>query len=290
MVGKDESTYNCPKNFLILEGVIMQTVAGVFISRADAERAVQKLRSMGLGDDKINLLTPGSMEKEIAEANSVKTDDTEQPGMGAALGGVVGGAAGIAGGYELGALAGALIPGVGPVVALGIWGATLLGLAGAGAGAVAGAALEDATTTGLPEDELFVYEDALRRGRSVVVALCEDDATAESVRELIKAGGAETVDAARDKWWVGLRSAEKEHYVKLGMNFDREEKIYRQGFEAALHAKNRCKEYDQIASEMANRIEELQHHHPGANAEEAYRRGYERGREYYQNFCDKTKK
>ena len=245
---------------------------------------------MGLGDDKINLLTPGSIEKEKVEAKSVKTDATEQPGMGAAFGGVVGGAAGIAGGYGVGALASAFIPGVGPVVALGLWGAALLGVAGAGAGAAAGAALENATTTGLPEDELFVYEDALRRGRSVVVALCEDDATAESARDLIKAAGAETVDAARDKWWVGLRSAEKEHYVKLGMNFGREEKIYRQGFEAALHSRYRCKEFDQIGSEMANRIEELHRRHPGANVEEAYRRGYERGREYYQNLCNKTKK
>jgi len=268
----------------------MKSVAGVFVTRADAERAIQKLRSMGLADDKVSLLIPGPAEKEANPAPSVKTDATEQPGMGTAMGGVVGAAAGMAGGFGAGALASAFIPGVGPVVALGLWGAALLGLAGAGAGAAAGAALENATTSGLPEDELFVYEDALRRGRSVVIALCDDDATAASARELFEAAGAETVDAARDQWWVGLRSAEKEHYAKLGKDFDVEEKFYRRGFEAALHAKNRCKEYDQVASEMANHIEELHRHHPGAAVEEAYRRGYERGREYYESLCNKTKR
>ena len=29
--------------------------------------------------------------------------------------------------------------------------------------------MERSTTQGLPEDEIFVYEDALRKGRSVVI-------------------------------------------------------------------------------------------------------------------------
>jgi hypothetical protein len=153
---------------------------------------------------------------------------------------------------------------------------------------VAGAAVDDAASEGLPADELFVYEDALRRGRTVLIALCKDEATAASAHELLKAEGAETVDAARDEWWIGLRSAEQEHYLKLNKNFDQQEKFYRLGFEASLHAKSRCKEFDQIASEMANHIEELHRHHPGAEIEDAYRRGYERGRMYYEALCAKT--
>ena len=42
------------------------------------------------------------------------------------------------------------------------------------------------------------------------------------------------VDAAREEWWVGLRSAEKEHYRALGGNFENAELDYRRGFEAAL--------------------------------------------------------
>ena len=38
------------------------------------------------------------------------------------------------------------------------------------AGAVAGGALEDGLAHGLPKDELYLYEDALRKGHSVVFA------------------------------------------------------------------------------------------------------------------------
>ena len=49
-----------------------------------------------------------------------------------------------------------------------------------------------------------------------------------------------------------------EHYLKSGRQFGDGEKFYLLGFEAALHARNRCKEFDQIASEMAADLEELQ--------------------------------
>jgi flagellar biosynthesis/type III secretory pathway protein FliH len=106
---------------------------------------------------------------------------------------------------------------------------------------------------------------------------------------LLKSEGAETIDAARHQWWIGLRSAEREHYADYGKDFGEDERFYRLGFEAALHARSRCKEFDQVASEMANHIEELQRQNPGVELEEAYRRGYERGREYYQRLCDGQK-
>jgi hypothetical protein len=74
--------------------------------------------------------------------------------------------------------------------------------------------LEDSMTEGLPEDELFVYEDALRKGRSVVIALA-DESKAPLLRELLKAEGAEAVDAAREQWWIGLRDASKISSVSI---------------------------------------------------------------------------
>ena len=65
----------------------------------------------------------------------------------------------------------ALVPGLGPITALGLLGAAILGAAGATIGAAAGGKAEKSTYEGLPEDEIFVYEDALRKGRSVVIAL-----------------------------------------------------------------------------------------------------------------------
>jgi len=144
-------------------------------------------------------------------------------------------------------------------------------------------------TDGLPEDELFVYEDALRRGRSVVIALAQDEAGAKRFRELLQTEGAEEIDAAREQWWIGLRSAEREHYSKLGRNFTEDEQFYRLGFESALHARTRCKEYDQVLGEMDADIDELERRYPGKALAEPFRRGYERGRAYYQHLCDESK-
>jgi hypothetical protein len=174
-------------------------------------------------------------------------------------------------------------------MAVGLLGAAVLAAAGARVGVVAGGKLENSMTEGLPEDELFVYEDALRKGRSVVIALTEQRSDAARLRELLKAEGAEAIDAAKQQWWIGLRSAEQEHYSKFSRNFSDDEKFYRLGFEAALHARTRCQEYDQALAEMTAAIEELQRQYPGAEVAEPFRRGYERGREHYQHLCDESR-
>ncbi len=51
---------------------------------------------------------------------------------------------------------------------------------------------------GLPKDELFVYEDALRQGRTVLIALTEDATQAEAARAALLQAGAESLDTARD--------------------------------------------------------------------------------------------
>jgi hypothetical protein len=260
----------------------MEAVSGVFRSRSDAEHAMAEMRAVGLGDHQIALLTP---EKSNAELQSIPTDATEQPGVAKAIGAVVGATAGLSGASLLIA---AVVPGVGVITAMGLLGELILGAAGASIGAAAGAKLEDSMTEGLPEDELFVYEDALRKGRSVVIALA-DETKASLFRELLKAEGAEEVDAAREQWWIGLRDAEHEHYSTLGKNFKEDEKFYRLGFESALHSRTRCKEYDQVMGEMNAEIEDLERQHPGVDVAEPFTRGYERGRDYYQQLCSESK-
>lgn len=259
----------------------MKAVTGIFRTRPDAHRALAEIRSVGLPDDRITLLTPGG-EKDL---QSVPVIAGEQPGMGTAIGAVIGASAGLSGPP----LIAALIPGVGPIAAIGILGGTVLAAAGAAVGAVAGGKLENAMTEGIPEDELFVYEDALRQGRTVVIALADDEAEASRLRELLKVEGAEAVDAAREQWWIGLRGAEQEHYSKLGKTPGDNEKFYRLGFEAALHARMRCKEYDQVLGEMNAKLDDLQRQYPEAEVAEPFTRGYERGREHYQQLCDESK-
>jgi hypothetical protein len=257
----------------------MSTVAGIFNSRAGAESAVRALLGAGFGEDRISLLTPGASPSQL---DDVPTTETEQPGMGAALGGTVGGALGIAGGLQLGAAAASLfLPGVGPVLAAGI-AAALLGAGGAATGAAVGGSLEDSMARGLPQDELFVYEDALRRGRSVVIAVADDEARADAARGIISQAGAESVDAARDEWWVGLRDAEEADYTVDGGDFSVEEPTYRKGFEAALHPTARGRSYE----EDAKRLREC---YGGECEEGAFRHGYARGRRYHEELVEKHK-
>jgi len=260
----------------------MKAVTGVFASPSDAQRALSQFRDLGLAEDRVTLLTP----KDKKHEPDVPISSTEQPGMGKAIGALIGGAAGLSGGPLLVA---ALVPGVGPITAIGLLGGAVLAAAGASVGALAGGKAEDAMTDGLPEDEIFVYEDALRKGRSVLIALAKDDAETAVFRELLKAEGAESTDAAREQWWIGLRSAEQEHYSSHGRNFGNDEKFYRLGFESALHARTRCMEYDQTMAEMDSKIEELEHQYPGVHVAEPFRKGYERGRDYYQQLCDESK-
>jgi hypothetical protein len=79
-----------------------------------------------------------------------------------------------------------------------------------------------------------------------------------------------------------------EHYLKSGRQFGDGEKFYLLGFEAALHARNRCKEFDQIATEMASDFEELQRQYPGEAVEEPFAHGFQRGREYSQRLCNES--
>lgn len=258
----------------------MSTVAGIFKSRADAERAAKNLSSAGISSDHINLLMPGTTDEELEAA--VPTTETEQPGMGGALGGTVGAAMGAAGGMHIGAaLASLLIPGVGPVLAAGVIGAALLGAGGAAAGVAAGNAMEE-SVEGLPHDELYVYEDALRQGRSVIICLTDDETQAEAARSVLAQAGAESIDAARESWWVGLRDAEEEEYTGQGKDFKTDEPVYRRGFEAALHPRVRGKSYDEATKDLQERYSD-------AYESESFRRGYERGHHYHRSLREKYK-
>jgi hypothetical protein len=249
----------------------METAVGIFSSPEPAQRAFQALRAAGISSDRLTLLTPGASERAV---HGVPTTDTEQPGMGKAVGGVVGGVVGATTGLGLAeAAASLLIPGVGPVAAIGLAAAALLGAGGAVAGAAAGDALEDRLFRGLPKDEIYIYEDALRHGHSVLVAFARDEEQRDAVRATLEAEGAETVDAARERWWVGLREAEEAEYEGAKGDFRSVEQSFRAGFEAALRAGRPGRPWDDAAAD-------LRREHGEAPQQAAFRRGYERGLAY----------
>jgi hypothetical protein len=250
----------------------MKTVAGVFRHSESAREAAVALRRAGFPQDQVNLLFPTSSEEAL---HSVPASETEQPGVGGAIGGVVGGALGIAAGFELGVVVTAMIPGVGPILAVGIAAAALFGAGGAVSGAILGEAADENTTEGVPSDELIFYEDALRQGKSLVLVLAKDDSEEERAGKLLEDGGAQSIDAARNDWWVGLRDAQAEHYRSLGRNFEMDQDVYRAGFESALRRECRGKSLEE-------RSDRLKWWYPESWDSEAFRRGYQSGREYWE--------
>jgi outer membrane lipoprotein SlyB len=182
----------------------MQTVTAIYTSRSAAEAAFHELRSAGLSEQELSLLTPDNLNQQ---ANAVPTTDGEQPGMGSAIGGVVGGAVGLSGGMQIAtAISSVLVPGFGSVLAIGFAGAALAGAVGALGGAKAGQALEKSLSEGLPRDELYFYIEELKKGRSVIICRTDDNAKLELARRVLGAS-AQILDAARSQRGIGIGDA-----------------------------------------------------------------------------------
>jgi hypothetical protein len=247
----------------------MQSVTGVFTSRDDAEKAANELRNLGIPEKRIGIVAPGNAPERL-EAG-VPVTDTEAPGMGRAMGAAVGGAMGAAGGATAGlAVASLAVPGIGPLIAFGMVGAALLGVVGAAAGSAVGDTVEEGLGEGVPHEDVYLYEDSLRHGRSIVIVYAEEGDQADRASEILHESGAEDLDTLREDWWQELREDERTHY---GEDFDRDEESYRRGYQAALHPTRRGKAYSQVEDDLRTA-------YAGTVLDRPFQSGYERGQTY----------
>jgi len=152
----------------LMEDRTMQAVTGVFKSRETAEQAVSQLRSLGIPEKKIGVLSPDSSTERLDE--DVPVSDTEDPGMGKAMGAAVGGA----------------------------MGAALLGVVGAAAGSAVGDTVEEELGEGIPHEDIYLYKNALRQGHSVVIAYAADEDQSDEATEVMTNAGAEDLDTLRE--------------------------------------------------------------------------------------------
>lgn len=256
----------------------MKAVAAVYHSRSDAEQAVAAAQSVDIPVDRIIVLTPGDIRHRRVSNRLLGHEQPDRiwdlPGKTERPSDFVGMPSFVA-----------VIPGVGKTTAVGLLGAALLITAGEAAQAFADTRFEDPTIEGLFESEIFLYEEVLRHGGSVLIVIAEE-AVANHFSLLSRNHGAESIDDIRNQWWSALRESEQANYAPLNRNFIEDEKVYRLGFEAALHARTRCKEYDQGMGEMIAKLEDVQRQYPNADIEDPFTRGYERGRNYYQGLCN----
>jgi len=141
----------------------METAIGVFASRDRAEEALKELKQH-VPDPSIIFLTRS--ENEAVRASKE---------FGAVVGGVAAGGAGL----YAGIVAALLVPGLGPVFALGAGAAALLGLAGAGGGSMLGKAVahDGKAPQPTPEEECSeeaaFFREVLKEGRSLIVVRTE---------------------------------------------------------------------------------------------------------------------
>jgi len=150
-----------------------QTIIGVFESRSSAEKAVQTLRQQGFSNEEINIISKKQSQDDTGEVDDDIMDGT-------LTGGTIGGI----GGLLLGAGA-LMIPGIGPILAVGP-------IAAAIGGAVAGGITGGLIDWGIPSQESQHYEQEVVHG-SVLAIIRTDAAKVDSVAQILRQNGAKEV-------------------------------------------------------------------------------------------------
>ena len=135
----------------------MQTVAGLFETRAAAEDAIRRLQAAGFSADRIGVAMKDTREAgEIAEATGAGDLSEEGATIGAVSGASVGALVGLA-------LVGStlVLPGLGTFL---IGGPLVAALTGAGIGAASGGLVGGLIGAGIPETDAQDYASRLERG------------------------------------------------------------------------------------------------------------------------------
>jgi len=224
---------------------VTQVVVGVFRNAGAASRAKGHLLGLGLDLDRLTIFTPG-LGNLLSEE---ETSDSEGEGMTLFL----------------------FLPDVGAVSVVGALATTLLGASVAGDTATV--MLGRKSLVGLfPLDEVFVYEDALFRGCTLILVTA-DEPVASAVRQIFAAVGAESLDRAKDNWWKGIRDARRLKYISRESTILWDDPLCRLGFETAVrHAGMELSEPE--GEEL------LKRDYPGMESDDAFWPGYVEGRTY----------
>lgn len=169
----------------------MSKVSAIFDTHADAERAVNDLRSLGLGERDLSVIAHHKGTTTARTGDGEVTDEDHRN----VLRGVLGGGA-LGAGLGVAALA---IPGMGPLAAAGAIAAAAVPEAvgiGALAGAIAGTLNETLTKHGVSEDDATYYSDRIKDG-GVVVTVEDIGLDEAKLREVLYRNGGHNASNAR---------------------------------------------------------------------------------------------
>ncbi|MBC8139380.1 MAG: DUF2382 domain-containing protein [Fibrella sp.] len=153
-----------------------KTIVGLFDTFAHAQSAVNDLISAGFNRDDISVVAnnaSGEFGTHDGDHNGVNVSQAGGDAVkGAVKGGMYGGLTALAATVAL-----ALIPGIGPIAAIGPLSAFL---GGAALGATAGGILGGLTGLGVPEHEAGYYAEGIRRGGTLVTIHADDMRASEA--------------------------------------------------------------------------------------------------------------
>jgi hypothetical protein len=157
---------------------------GIYQTYADAEYAVDALRSEGFRNTDVSVLFPENKgTKDFAVEKNTKAPEGTAAGAttGVVVGGVLGWLAGI------GALA---IPGIGPLIAAG---PIVAALAGVGVGGAVGGITGALVGMGIPEYEAKRYEGRVKDGGILLSVHCDDHNWTAKAKQILQRTGAQDV-------------------------------------------------------------------------------------------------
>ena len=236
-----------------------------------AQDAFGALQAEGLTVDQLTLLTPHSSNAELPPGSSLEPS-TPRGACGVKAGDVAGSIIGWAGGVAGAAVTLIFFPAVGPIAAVGTL--ALASVFGAAVGGVAGHAVQHAAPHPHPHNYAFVYEDALRRGRWLLIVHTPEEQQLKAALSVLDRFEAESFTEAREAWWRNLRESEMQSYEASPDEFARVEPVYREGFEAALAPDLRGRSYTEAFSTLQKR-------YPDIHDKETFAHGYQRGQTYF---------
>lgn len=169
-----------------------QPASAIFDTQAEAQRAVADLRSAGIPDHALSVVTRREGVTTTADADGEVTDEDH----GSIARGILGGGA-LGAGLGVAALA---IPGVGPLVAAGAIAASAVPGAmaiGAAAGAAAGSVNEALLKHGIDREDADYYGDHLGRGGVLVSVDTSGSVSSEDASDILYRNGGHNTRRSR---------------------------------------------------------------------------------------------
>lgn len=166
--------------------------SAIFDSHAEAERAVNEIRRLGVDDARLSVIAHHGGTTTTTNAEGEVTDEQHRN----VLRGILGGGA-LGAGLGVAALA---IPGVGPLAAAGAIAASAVPEAmgiGAAIGAIGGTMNEVLTKHGISDEDAHYYSGRMKDG--AVVVTVEDELADQALQDLLYKAGGHNAASPRDR-------------------------------------------------------------------------------------------